>query len=137
MQTEEIALPSGAKLSIQLAPFAVAKNLFQALLKEMKGLEISTKGELEVLALKAFALGYSSPTVELALWACLERCRYNGAKIDKDTFEPVLARGDYIKVCAEVVKSNVGPFMKNLLAELSAGIAMAESALESKEAETQ
>ena len=38
-------------------------------------------------------------------------------KIDKDTFEPVENREDYIQVCLEVIKENVAPFLKSLFAE--------------------
>lgn len=133
---DEQTLTSGAKLRIQVAPFAVSKALFQSILREAKGLDVSTIGDVEVILLKAFALGFSSQHVENALWACFERCTYNGAKIDKDTFEPLAAREDYMKVCIEVAKGNVFPFMSGLFVAFKTGMAMAENVLASKPATT-
>ncbi len=132
---DETTLPSGAKLRIQLAPFAVSKALYQALLREIRNLDTMPGGDfgVEMILLKAFALGFSSRHVEDALWACFERCTYSGVKIDKDTFEPVAARDDYVKTCAEVARANVFPFMKSLFAEFKTGISIAESALQSRQ----
>lgn len=129
---DEQTMLSGAKLRIQLAPFAVSKALYQAVLSEVRNLEVSTIGDLEVLLLKAFSLGFSSQRIENALWACFERCTYNGAKIDKDTFEPVAARADYMKVCVEVAKANIHPFMSGLFVAWKTGMEIAARVLESE-----
>lgn len=129
---DEQTLSSGAKLRIQIAPFAVSKALFQAVLREAKGLDVHAIGDVEIILLKAFALGFSSRQVEDCLWACFERCTYNAAKIDATTFEPLAAREDYVKVCVEVAKANIFPFMNSLFAAFKTGMSMAEKALESK-----
>ena len=59
------------------------------------------------------------------------RCLYNGSKIDNDTFEAAEARQDYIKVCAEVAKENVAPFVKSLFADYQTLSSMIESTLKS------
>lgn len=132
----ELTLASGAKLRIQVAPFAVSKALYQAVLREARNLEVNQLAEVELLLIKAFALGFSSRHVEDCLWACFERCTYNGAKIDADTFEPESTRDDYVKVCVEVAKANIYPFMKSLFAAFKTGMAIAEGALSSKQPTT-
>lgn len=117
----EIQLPSGAILKINPAPFADAKNLYQALLKELKEVQIDSKMEVVNLYKELFCIGFSSPVIESFLWKCLERCSYNRGqgdmKIDKDTFEPLESREDFMTVCIEVAKDNVNPFAKSLFAE--------------------
>lgn len=118
----KVKLPSGAELTINPASFVEAKNLYQALLKEMKEIKIDTKMEVVDLYKDLFCVGFSSSVIEDCLWKCLQRCTYDDGKkgplkIDQDTFEPVEAREDYTTVCAEVVKDNVYPFGKTLFAE--------------------
>lgn len=118
----KVALPSGAELTINPAPFADSKNLYQALLKELKEVKIDTQMEVVELYKNLFCVGFSSQEIETYLWKCLERCQYDNGKngplkIVQDTFEPVEAREDYTTVLAEVVKENVLPFGKTLFAE--------------------
>ncbi len=117
----EVKLPSGAVLKIQPAPFAVAKSLYQALLKEMKGIAIGPQSNMQDMFKDAFCIGLSSLEIEACLWECFKRCTYNGGagdlKIDDQTFEPVERRDDYVKVCVEVGRENVLPFGKSLYAE--------------------
>lgn len=121
---EPIDLPSGAKLKITLAPFADAKNLYQALLEEMKTLKISAQTEIDVNFFKdLFCFGFSSKKVEQALEQCMKRCLLNGTRIDKDSFEPEELRQDYLIACIEVTKANIMPFIKPLLAKYSQVIA--------------
>lgn len=115
---KKIGLPSGAELAISLAPFADSKALYQAVLEELKSVSIDPDQEIDVNLFKdLFCVGFSSKKIESALLKCIDRCTYDGKKIDKDTFEPVGARGDYMKVCIEVVKENILPFVKDLSAE--------------------
>lgn len=133
----EIKLPSGALLKITPASFAEAKTLYQALLAELKSVRIDkelTTPENEAELIKdLFCAGFSSPLIEAALWPCFRRCTYNptpgkpGAadvRIDEATFEPVEAREDYVQVCVEVAKVNVGPFAKSLFANWGIARAM-------------
>lgn len=117
----EVKLPSGAVLKITVSPFTTAKNLYQALLKELKNVQISTKTELASIYKELFCIGFSSPEIEACLWECFKRCTYNGGagdlKIDDQTFEPVERRDDYMMVCMEVAKDNILPFAKSLYAE--------------------
>ena len=117
----EIKLPSESVLKIYPAPFSDAKALYQSLLKELKQVPVDSKMEVGELYKQLFCLGFSSPEIEKCLWACMARCTYNSGngdlKIEKDTFEPVEARGDFMQVCIEVAKENVLPFVKSLYAE--------------------
>ncbi len=112
----KLKLPSGAELEICLAPFADAKRLHQALLKELRGVSIGGKNELHDTLKNIVCTSFASPEVDAALAECLKRALYNGVKLDENTFEPAAARQDYEVVCFEVVVENVGPFMKSLYA---------------------
>lgn len=131
-----VKLPSGAELKVYPAPFIDAKNLYQALLRELRIVQIDSKAEVANLFKELFCIGFSSPDIEAYVWECLKRCTYNNGKgdlkIDKDTFEDVKSRQDYIPVCVEVVKENVDPFMKSLYVEYAQYIAMAEKTQKSK-----
>ena len=118
---KEIKLPSGAVLKIQLAPFSDAKALYQAVLEEIKLIEISSKEDLTSVFKNLACVGFSSKKIEQCLEVCFKKCLYNSGKgdlkIDKDTFEPIENRGDYLFVCVEVAKENILPFMKSLYAQ--------------------
>lgn len=113
----EATMPSGKILQVAPAPFADAKALYQALLREMKSVAIGTGTDTQSIFKDLFCVGFSSREIESALWPCMQRCLYNGLKIDVGTFEPVECRQDYMKVCMEVAKENVGPFGSALYAE--------------------
>lgn len=113
----EVKLPSGAVLKVNAAPFKDAKALYQAVLKELKEVPVTSKTELGSLYKDFFCVGLSSPIIESCLWECFKRCLINDMKIDDQTFEPVERRDDYMMVCLEVAKENVFPFGKSLYAE--------------------
>lgn len=115
-----LQLPSGAELEIQLAPFADAKALYQAVLEELKSIQVRDETEIDLGLVKdLFCVGFSSKKVEAALEKCFKKCLYNKLPITADTWEPAEARGDYLKVCVEVAKENIAPFVKSLSAEFS------------------
>lgn len=122
--TKELTLPSGAVLKIQPAPFAEAKALYQAILEEVKHVQISATSDMTSVFKDLACIGFSSRKIEQALDQCFKRCLYNNLKIDKDTFEPVEAREDYIVVCVAVTKENITPFGKSLMQEFSQFVAM-------------
>lgn len=113
----EVKLNSGAKLEMNVAPFADAKALYQACLKELAGIEF--KGQMDQIEMMKSVIcrSFASPEIERCLSKCFERCRYNGGKLTMDCFEPVEARDDYMQVCIEVGKVNIMPFLKSLYAE--------------------
>ena len=113
-----VSLPTGAKLVITPSPFADARALFQVALRELKGLKLDPKAEVDVNFFKdIFCAGFSSKEFESALQKCFERCTYNGLKITDETFEKVEAREDYFVVCLEVAKETLLPFTKSLSAQ--------------------
>ena len=112
---QEIKLPSGAILKITQPTFTEAKELYQAVLEELRTLEILNVTELDFNFFKnLFCMGFSSKKVERCLEICLKRCLYNDMKFDSDTFEPEEARGDHLTVMSEVAFSVLHPFFKNL-----------------------
>jgi hypothetical protein len=116
---EPIKLPSGAELRITLAPFTVAKSLYQAVLEETKLVRLDANMDIDTNLLKdLFCIGLSSKKIEAALDDCMKRCLYNNLKITADTFEAEEARQDYITVCFEVGKANIEPFLKALMPKL-------------------
>lgn len=131
IKMKEIKLPSGATLKVAPAPFAPAKALYQALLKEAKGITISTKREVSELYKDLFCTAFSSPEIEKWLWECMKYCTYDSGKgdlkIGEDTFEPTESRDDFMSVCMEVAKENVLPFAKSLYAEYQRILAMMPS----------
>lgn len=122
---EPIKLPSGAELRITLAPFAASKALYQAVLEEVKFLQLTSSTEVDFSLLKdLICVGFSSRKIEQALEECMKRCLYNGMKITADTFENEDARQDYLQVCFEVGKANIEPFLKALMPKLQQFSAM-------------
>ena len=110
-----IALPSGIELKVTLAPFTEARALYQAMLSELKDIDLDPKAEIDVNLYKnLFCAALESKKIEDALWACMKRCLYNGSKVTEAVFEPEEARGDYLDVCMEVARLNVLPFGKSL-----------------------
>lgn len=111
----ESTLASGAKLQITPSPFETAKALWQACLEEVKDMKMDPGSEIDVNFYKSlFCAGFSSKKIEAALKECFKRVVYRDMKIDKDTFEPVENREDYLEVCFEVAKANIEPFTKSL-----------------------
>ena len=120
---KEIKLTSGKVLRITLSPFTLAKDLFQALLKELRGVPFHpSEDQFEDFYKNIFTSSFSSKEVERLLWGCLSRCTYgpgnvDDPKIDESTFDDEEARGDYIEICIAVARENVLPFVKSLYAE--------------------
>lgn len=125
---KEEKLPSGAVLKIGVIPFGDAKNLYQTLLEENKAVKLLSKDEVVNLIKDVFCHTFASKKVEAALLPCLQRCTYNGVKIDiEKTFEPESARQDYMKVCALVGKHAIDPFLKSLYADFLTALKAAEN----------
>lgn len=113
--SREVTLPSGAVLTIQPAPFADARDLYQALMEEGKGLKLDPTAEVDVNFWKdLFCTGLSSKKVEQKLWKCMEKVLINKLRVTTETFEPVEARDDYFTVLMEVATENISPFTKSL-----------------------
>jgi len=125
----EIKLPSGSILKVNPAPFEDAKNLYQGVLAESKGVKIELGDNVYDMWKNIFCLALSSKEIENLVWKCLERCTINDKRVTKETFEPVAMRGDYIIVQVEVARINVEPFTKSLYAQFGPLIEQVKSLL--------
>lgn len=128
-----IKLESGAELKITVSEFEVSRALYQAICEEAKGVPIAGNTEIDFnFGKDMICILLASKKVEKCIWDCFKRVTYNGVKIDKDTFEPVEARADYLEVCYHVAEENIRPFVKNLFARFSPFIEMIKGNLASK-----
>lgn len=118
---KEVNLPSGAVLKITLSPFTESRLLYQAVLEEFKDVKIFGNSDVTAVFKDIACIGFSSKKIEACLEVCFKRCLYNygrgDLKIDKDSFESVENRADYIPICLAVAKENIMPFMSSLYAE--------------------
>ena len=126
---KEVTLPSGAILKSLVIPFGDAKDLYKKFLAELKNVQVNKKLELIEVYKNLASSMYSSDAVETALWACISHCTYNDMKITQTTFEPTIAREDYVIVCREVGMAALAPFTKSLYAESKLALAIAENIL--------
>jgi hypothetical protein len=133
-EMKEVKLASGNTLKIGVVPFEQAKGLYQTILDEMKLVKLNPQDSRVSLFKDLFCMGFSSKRVEASLVECFKRCHYvdkrGELKIDKDTFEPVEARGDYIEVCIAVTTEVVGPFSKGLYAAFTTLFEKADNVLQ-------
>lgn len=117
---QEKKLSSGAVLKYHLSSFDNGNELFQAVTSELKDLRIHGNQEIDHDFIKNMACAaVSSKKIQAALWACFDKCLYNGAPITKATFEPKDARSDYLEVCKIVAWENLEPFTKSLYSEFA------------------
>lgn len=114
-----VTLPSGAELRIDLAPFADAKALYQAILEEGVKIKITSVEHAENVIKDLFCTVLSSKRIEESLYKCFQKSLYGGVRIANvnEVFESLEARGDYFQVCIEVARENIMPFMKDLYAQ--------------------
>jgi hypothetical protein len=106
-------------------------------------LDIKSEEDLELTAddlnddsigeiVKVFLSMSHSRDVERCLWECCGRAVYDKAKVNKDFFEKVENREFYYPIMMEVVKVNVGPFIKGLLSQFGDVFGQIKSFLGSK-----
>lgn len=119
--SKDFDLPSGSKLKVTPGSFEEGKELLRVVMEEAKGLHLQMDREVDFNLLKdIFCVGFSSKKIDAALAPCLKRCLYDGTKIDKDTFEPIDKRQDYLEVLFNVAQENIAPFTKSLYAKFAA-----------------
>jgi hypothetical protein len=117
-ENKKVTLPSGAELTIGISPFEVAKNLYQAILEEVRVLKLDPAAEIDVNLFKdLYCTGFSSKKIEACVTRCFEKVLYNGARVTAETWEPVEARQDYQEACWAVAQENIEPFTKSLYAK--------------------
>jgi hypothetical protein len=104
-ESKSYTLPSGAELIIRVAQFAVAWDLYQQIVRVTKDDGFSAA---DIVA---------NTDVEKAVRRCMSVCQYNKLKVTDDTFEPVVARQDYVEALFIVAKENIAPFSKALISK--------------------
>jgi hypothetical protein len=122
-----VPLPSGATLKINDAPFRDAHSLYQSVLKMLVFAEVPEGKTKKDVIMDYLPLTLSSPEVHQSVMKCFQRAIYshpeiaNGSdqKITEATFEPLVARGDFVLVCIEVMTQNLDPFLSGLLLKSS------------------
>jgi hypothetical protein len=136
----ETQLTSGAKLTVAMAPFEDAIALYDAILKTIRGSQVSPEvldtdignpmemlrgnAALFTLAIdKGIAL-VTSQEVRQALFRCFLKATYNNRAIDKDLFDdPKIAeqaREDMAEMSKHVAILNCKPFWKGTFSGLLA-----------------
>lgn len=122
--------PSGAQVEITLSDYGTSYDLFKSVLCAIRKGGVGSKiGDIQATDIEAFqqmdlkGLGgladmvidvLNSKEVEGLVFKCMERCSYDGERINRDTFEPEARRGDFLFVAFEVMKVNVLPFLSHL-----------------------
>lgn len=112
-------LESGVELDITIGSFDECNDLFKAVMREAKDLEISMLTDDAAVFKNAITIALSSDSIEQCVWALAKRCTYGGRKVTKELFADEKAREDYLAVMFEIAKANLRPFMKHLYAKFS------------------
>ena len=123
------------ELRITAGSFADAMALQKAIGRALKGskLELPESMTVDMAPDKlgdiiGAVLGVvTSDEVEACLFACAARAVLGDAKIDRDFFENVDNRELYYPIMVEIIRVNVGPFIKGLASKFGALGALAGS----------
>jgi hypothetical protein len=118
-EMKEITLPSGKKAKITPSSFADSKAVYQALIKELRNIEINPKDEVNVNFIKGlFCSLITSDEIEATVLKCAERVEYAGERVvNTDIFDSEDGKMDYFPLMREVAMVNIAPFTKSLFAE--------------------
>lgn len=119
----EFTSKSGAKVVINMAPWADAKRLKAAIEKELSasGAKLDLEGDAASLVSAILSVD-SSDAVDAALWPCLVRCTRADAKIVPATFDSPEARQDYYEILNYCLMENFRPLVEGLLNALPASV---------------
>ena len=114
-----------SKLKITKSSFDIAFDLQDAMAEAMKGNGISVPGDvlekgqeadIDMGGIIDAALStISNKKVRECLFACAEKALYGDYKVNKDFFDKEENRELFYPIMIEIIKENVGPFMKGLL----------------------
>ena len=115
-----------SELKITLASFEDAISLQDAIGVALKGTKLDIPSDLkaEVTSdmfsdILGAALGVAtSKNVRECLFKCAERAMYGQSKVDRDFFDLEKNRELYFPIMVEIVKANIGPFIKGLASQL-------------------
>lgn len=135
---QEVPLPSGAKLHLQMAPFKSGVRLMKAVAAELKVVGIDAELDPRAMLAKnpdvpidllknVLCQALTSEPLEAAMWECAGRSSYVLADADKGVavtakcFEDEEARGDYLLAAWEVIRFNLTPFFSGLRSQFLTG----------------
>lgn len=139
--SQEFRMPSGATLSVTISPYLSAAALTKAILKCLRGLNLTQdmvtvdlaslgqKPELLSQLLDKLLAVTTSDDVENAIFDCAARATYTvpgnegAARVTRDLFDdPKLgdkAREDHYAIFLHVVEVNCKPFFKQAFSKLT------------------
>jgi len=108
------------KLRITLASFEDAFDLQDAVANALKGNNVDIPedkdAQINVSSFLDAALStIASKPVRDALFKCAETALYGEEKIDQEFFGKIENRELYYPIMVEILKENIGPFIKGLL----------------------
>lgn len=129
------------ELKITPAGFADAMALQKAIGRALKGTSFKMpsivmtdgkvdleKSDVDIAGIIDLVLGaVVSDDVEACLFLCAGRALLGQEKIDQDFFEKVENRELYYQIMVEIIRVNVGPFLKGLVSKFGALVAKNES----------
>lgn len=124
---DPVTLPSGAKLTLNIAPLSDSLALKKAVAKELAALQLDIAG---MASDETTSGGYqsflkiglqllASSDVEAKVHECMKRCAYNAGPATLASFEDENARQDYLPAVWEVMDLNLRPFGDSLVSLLS------------------
>lgn len=102
-----------AQVVINEASMKSVIKLKNAIVRELTNSNLTLE-DLEGFNAYAMQVLDSSEAVYRAVFECLERCTYNGIKINEDLFENVSYRPDYYEIIVNCLEVNLRPFFKSL-----------------------
>jgi hypothetical protein len=126
VDAKEFKMPSGAKLTVSVCPFADANALLKALLKSAKGIGVPKDLlQADVSVLKDVLISAAtSDDVEAALFKCGSRASYQNVKVTAELFDDTnlgeIARKDYYSIWSKIVEVNCSPFFEQTFSALKA-----------------
>ena len=125
----EIQLPSGAMLEVTPLDCGDSYAIFQQVMKVIGLLDIDlSKLDMtkdfraqDVLEFKRpLAQLLSNAELEKAAKKCLTRCTYEGLKVTEATWNPLVARQDFLFAMFYDLKENCSPFLDGVFSDLKA-----------------
>ena len=135
LEPKEFELLSGKKLVVNIANFATAIQLSQALLKCLKNADIKfdkdslnsldfanlTENPMLIGAFAKAALdAFTDPTIDVVFWEMAKKCTYDGLRVTEELFNnSVDARQDFYQLKFIILKENVLPFFPQLRTTLA------------------
>lgn len=134
---ENVILPSGAELIIDLPIMELSEAVLEAVSEELFKIEVKGTDDIDWNMLKnLFCLSLASKKIKDATKKCMGKCLYRGLRIDSRTWDADDNRQDYIPALFEVAKANIIPLVKGLTSGSSSIIKTVMSDLSLRQTES-